>query len=390
MRKIENQIRQMNPKILKKAGPFSRLKDFLLCFSVFALWLFMISPLGAQTLDWMGQTAMVPTADKGAVEWKNQFTFYGDNNEFFEPFRVRETTLGQQFESFLDGSIKETTDFWAGVFVDHRSAQAVTVNAEPILSFIYHGGGSQFVLGTLLPVYRHGLIEPMEDTTLELTRPIEYGLEFIQKDNFVNLDSFLNWQQILTDVDREIFDYGGSARLPIWSDFTLLGQLHGYHVGGEQYGGIVRNNLAGGLGIGLDENFLGATTLEVFGLGSKDTNRPDYPGPVLGYGIYTKLIVSPDRQWQFFGISWFGQDYMAEEGDGNYNSLGTDGVYYESSRTYEELGVRRFVEIENGVTFDFELRSHWVDASWANSFRIMAFVPFDVTIDRRNQNPAEQ
>jgi hypothetical protein len=339
----------------------------------------------AQSLDWMGQTALAPTADKGSIEWKNQFTAYGDNNEFFEPFRVRETTLGQQFESFVDGSVKQTTDFWAGAYVDRRSAQAVTTNIQPILSFVYHEGGTQFVFGTLLPVYRHGLIEPMEDTTLELTRPIEYGLEFIQKDDFVNLDSFLDWQQVLTDVDREIFDYGGSARLPIWSDFTFLGQLHGYHVGGEQYDGIVRNNLAGGVGLGLDRNVLGTTTLEVFGLGSKDTNRPDYPGPVLGYGFYTKLIISPDKKWQFFGISWFGQDFMSEEGDGNYNSLGTDGVYYESGRTYEELGVRRFVEIENGVTFDFELRSHWVDASWANSFRIVAFIPFDVTIDHRDE-----
>jgi hypothetical protein len=227
----------------------------------------------------------------------------------------------------------------------------------------------------------------MESTALEITRPIEYGMEFIQKDNFINLDSFLDWQQILTDVNREIFDYGGSSRLPIWGDLTLLEQLHGYHVGGEAYDGAVWNNLAGGLGLELDGNLLGASTLEVYGLGSKTTNLPDYQGPTYGGGLYTKLLICPDRQWQFFGISWFGQDFESYEGDGNYNSLSYDGTYYESSRTYEELGVRRFVEIENGVTFDFELRSHWIDASWANSFRFMAFVPFDVTVDNKNEKP---
>ena len=355
-------------------------KNWLFVFLIVA----MTTRVHAQSIDWMGQTALAPTAVQGAVEWKNQFTFYGDNNEFFEPFRVRETLLGQQFNSFLDASIKQNVDLWAGAFVDHQSAQAVTTNVQPIFSFIYHEGGSQFIFGTLLPVYRHGLIEPMESTALEITRPIEYGMEFIQKDSFINLDSFLDWQQILTDVNREIFDYGGSSRLPICGDFTLLGQLHGYHVGGEQYDGIVRNNLAGGVGLGLDGNFLCSSTLEVFGLGSKDTNRPNYPGPAYGCGLYTKLLICPDHQWQFFGISWFGQDFESEEGDGNYNSLGTDGITYEPSRTYEELGVRRFVEIENGVTFDFELRSNWIDASWGNSFRFMAFVPFDVTVDNKN------
>lgn len=119
-------------------------------------------------------------------------------------------------------------------------------------------------------------------------------------------------------------------------------------------------------------------------MGSKTTNLADYQGPTYGGGIYTKLLICPDHQWQFFGISWFGQDFESYEGDGNYNSLSYDGTYYESSRTYEELGIRRFVEIENGVTFDFELRSHWIDASWANSFRFMAFVPFDVTVDNKN------
>jgi hypothetical protein len=356
-------------------------KSWFLILLVFAV----TTALQAQSIDWMGQTTLAPTVDTGEVLWKNQFTFYGDNNEFFEPFRVRETLLGQQFNSFLDASVNKDVDLWAGAFADHQSAQAVTTNIQPIFSFVYHEGGSQFVCGTLLPVYRHGLIEPMESTVLEITRPIEYGLEFIQKDNFINLDSFLDWQQILTDVNREIFDYGGSARLPIWGDITVLGQLHGYHVGGEQYNGAVWNNLAGGMGLEVDGNILGASTLEVYGLGSKTTDLVGYPGPTYGCGLYTKLLVCPDHQWQFFGISWVGQDFMSQEGDGNYNSVGTDGVTYEPSRTYEELGVRRFVEIENGATFDFELRSHWIDASWANSFRIMAFVPFDVTLDQKNQ-----
>jgi hypothetical protein len=336
----------------------------------------------AQDPEWMEHTALAPVAGPGEMVWKNQFTFYGDNTEFFEPFRVRETILGQQFESYVDASASGQADLWGGLFLNHPSAQEISTDVQPILSFIYHSGGSQFIFGTLQPVYRHGLIEPMEVTTLELTRPIEYGLEWVEKDNFINLDSFLDWQQLLTDVDREIFDYGGSSQLPLAPGILLEGQCHGYHVGGANTDGVVSNNLAAGLGLAFKPRLpvLGSSSLEIFGLGSK-TSQPGYPGPTFGQGLYTKVIVSPDDRWQFFGISWFGKDYMSQEGDSNYNSLGADGVYYESNRTYEELGVRRFVEIENGVTFDFELRSHWIDSYWANSFRLQAFIPFDVGID---------
>jgi hypothetical protein len=350
--------------------------------AIFFYFLITAGLVWAQDPEWMEHAVLAPLAGSGEVDWKNQFTFYGDNTEFYEPFRVRETILGQQFDSYLDASASDHVDLWGGLFVNHPSAQEVETDAQPILSFIYHTDVSQFIFGTLQPVYRHGLIEPMEVTTLELTRPIEYGLEWVQKDNFINLDSFLNWQQILTDVDREIFDYGGSSQLPLASGVILEGQCHGYHVGGANVDALVRNNLAAGIGLAFKPHLpvLGSSSIEIFGLGSKDSDRPNYPGPTYGEGLYTKIIISPDDRWQFFGISWFGKDYMSEEGDSNYNSLGADGVYYESNRTYEELGLRRFVEIEKGVTFDFELRSHWIDTSWANSFRIEAFVPFDVLV----------
>ena len=99
--------------------------------------------------DWMSQTALAPTAGEGEMLWKNQFTSYGDNTEFFEPFRIRETLLGQQFESYMDASITPHVDLWGGGYVDHPSAQEVETDIQPILSFVYHSGGSQFIFGTL-------------------------------------------------------------------------------------------------------------------------------------------------------------------------------------------------------------------------------------------------
>lgn len=337
-------------------------------------------------VDWMGWAAQAPVVSGGEVDWKNQFTFYGENTEFFEPFRNRETLLGQQFKSYLDAPALDKVDLWAGLFVDHASAADQPVSLNPILSFVYHEDATQFLFGTLQPLYRHGLIEPMEVTTLELTRPIEYGLEFVQWKGPAQADVFLNWQDVLTDTQREIFDYGGSGKLVLADGLDVLGQCHGYHVGGEAYNGIVRNNLAYGLGLGLQSAlpYLGESRLELYGLGSKDTNRPGYPGPVMGEGLYLKGIVTPVEGWQFFGIVWQGWDFMSEEGDSNYNSLGVDGVYYQSHRTYEEVGLRREVPLGKDAFFDFELRSHWIEDSWANSFRILAQIPFEVEVDVKN------
>jgi hypothetical protein len=327
------------------------------------------------------------SAAPATMEWHTDLTLYGDNTEFFEPYRIRETILGQQFKTFLDVQTGDHTSFWAGLFADHRAAQDTAFPVRPILSFVYHTDTSKGILGTLDTVNRHGLIEPMEVTTLELTRPIEYGLQWIQKDDFVRLDSFLNWQTLLSPGQSELFDYGGSAILPVFGDLALEGQLHGYHAGGAQFNVPVWNNLAAGLGFKWqdDPETLGKTFLEVYGLTSKTTNLAGYLGPVEGFGLYVKASYSPDKAWEFFGIYWLGRDYYSKEGDSNYDSVGTDPAYYQSTRHYEELGFRRRVDIEAGVQFDFELRSHWIEDSWANSFRLVATVPFDVPIRYQNK-----
>ena len=196
----------------------------------------------------------------------------------------------------------------------------------------------------------------------------------------------------MTASSREIFDYGGTARLNLLPGLALAAQSHCYHVGGVAYGGIVRNNFTGGLGLVVDSPLplLGPSSLEAFYLGSNDTARPAYPGPVNGAGVYVKGTIRPLEKWRVFGIAWVGKDFMSEEGDGNYNSFGYDGIFYKSDRNYEEAGISYSTELDERVTFDFELRSHWIEDSWAHSFRIVARAPFDVDIDiKKNQSQRE-
>ena len=47
-----------------------------------------------------------------APAWRNLATFYVDNTEFFTPYRVGETILGAQFQSWLEVAPTPGPGFW--------------------------------------------------------------------------------------------------------------------------------------------------------------------------------------------------------------------------------------------------------------------------------------
>ena len=88
-------------------------------------------------------------------------------------------------------------------------------------------------------------------------------------------------------------------------------------------------------------------------------------------------------------ISWWGRDFLAQEGDNNYNSVGADPAFYRSRRKYWEVGILRRAAIEGDVTLDGELRFHRVDnlksialskSRWEYSYRLVVRAPFEVVL----------
>src|SRR5437868_5383550 len=98
----------------------------------------------------------------GDVFLKNNFTFYGDNTEFFEPFRNGETILGTQVKSYFEAALGPKAFLSAGVFADYRDVLDPTVVVKPILSFQFRDQGTRLVMGTLETHNRHGYLEPLE------------------------------------------------------------------------------------------------------------------------------------------------------------------------------------------------------------------------------------
>ncbi len=327
----------------------------------------------------------------GEVTWNNDFTFYGDNTEFFEPYRTGETILGQQGKSFLRTALGQKDFLSVGVFGDFRSQSVVdpVVDLKPILSFEYWEGGTRLIMGSLQTRDRHGFLEPLEVTFLEFTRPVEYGIQWIEDDPVFKTDMFLNWHQLNTPTQPESFDYGGVMKQPLDENICLEEQFHGFHDGGQLYFVEVINNWVPGAGFRWRiPGLLGETDLAVFGIMSGRLEGGDTSQTQWGGGGYLKATILPGDKIEFFGIGWKARDFYTQEGDANYASYSDPDSttveqihsFVQSDRTYVELGAKKIFPMEGGAGFDAEFRVHFMDQYSAYSYRLAVYAPFDFPV----------
>ncbi|MBK6494339.1 MAG: hypothetical protein IPG05_04430 [Gemmatimonadetes bacterium] len=121
----------------------------------------------------------VATAQR--LDWRARVALYGDNTEFFTPYRVGETILGTQLQTWLEAKPGRRTELRLGFYADRRlGSEQFTDTLLPIVAFRYRTEHSQGIIGTLETVRRHGLLEPLMVTTRELTTPVESGIQWIE------------------------------------------------------------------------------------------------------------------------------------------------------------------------------------------------------------------
>lgn len=360
-----------------------------------------LSPLhhsGSLTRAALLTLLLASPASAQSVTWRNLATFYADNTEFFTPFRVGETILGAQVQTFLDIGVSRRTTVRAGVFGDLRYGSDEFLDpVKPIIAFRYDTPSTLAVLGTLETVNRHGFLEPLQVTTLEFTRPIEYGGQLIARHRAWDFEGFLNWQGLNTPNTREIFDYGLVLRLRPVAALSIEAQFHGLHHGGQlfQAGAPVTNNNVSAVGARLSHRFpvLGRSSIAGFYLSSKGFIDPSLPAslPDRGHGVYLRASAEPAGFLEVFSIYWAGRDFHTDEGDPNYNSLGSDDTFFRSRRRYFELGALRRTRIDGVVRLDAEFRLHRIDdeesqalfdSKWEYSYRLVVRAPFSFSLRR--------
>ena len=314
-------------------------------------------------------------------------TFYGDNTEFFNPFRDGETTIGTHVFLVGEARTSERLAVRAGVFGNQRfgSSQAFE-EVRPVFTLVVGGAKSRLLLGTIETGRRahgigpdrsgpHALLPPLQVETLAFTRPWEAGVQWRFSTPSVTHESWVNWQRIANSLQRERIDAGAVSRVKVHRAITIGGDFFVVHEGGQlTSNGHVGDSLAGSIGgeVAGPAGALDKLSLEAFLLGSRfDPDRTD--SSQTRAGLATFLRVSAEKQqWRAHAILFRGDDYLAAEGDANFLSVRMDGTYFRNLRDYGEVGFTRVFPLAPQSWLEASVRGHRVERHYDYSFRILA------------------
>ena len=313
--------------------------------------------------------------------------FYGDNTEFFNPFRGGETIIGAYGLVVGEARTSPHLAIRAGVFGNQRFGSRQAFDQwRPVISLVIGGPRSQLLLGTINTVRRahgsgpdrsgpHALLPPLQVDTLAFTRPWEAGLQWIVDRDRIQHESWLNWQRLGTATRRERFDAGAVSRFKVHRAITIGGDFHVVHEGGQlTSNGAVGESIAGSIGgeVGGAAGSLARVALEAYLLGSRDV--PDRAEPLTiraGFATFLRASVE-DNQWRVHAIIFRGDDFITREGDSHYLSVRLDGSGYRSIRDYAEVGVTRVVPLAKDSWLEASFRGHRVEHYYEYSFRVFA------------------
>ncbi len=349
------------------------------------------APFVAGVVAMLPLALALPAAAQQQTTLLADLTIYGDNTEFFNPFRDGETLLGAAGTLGVDIELTDRATLRGGLFLNHRYGSARFAEQwRPVISLAIETGASRFVFGTLDTVPNnftaapdlggpHGLLPPLQVETLSFTRPHEGGIQWQVASDRLTQDTWINWQRLNTEEHRERFDAGVRGRLAIGAGppVALGYQFHIVHEGGQLFdAGPVNDSIAGGPGLVFEPriDFFDAASIEAYAMWSKHVRNRAAPASTdHGHGIFLRAAATR-RGWRGHLIVWRACLWLKEEGDPNYGSRRQDGSVFRATRDYGELGVSKAFYEADGVMLAGSLRLHRIERHYNYSFRILAHV----------------
>jgi hypothetical protein len=343
-----------------------------------AVYLCLASPAAAQMPD---------------LGFEATLTFYGDNTEFANPFRRGQTLIGTWGTAVVDARVSDRLTLRGGVFGNQRfGSESSFDEVRPVLSLVIGGRASRLVLGTLETVRRvdgagpdrtgpHDLLPPIQVETLAFERPWEAGVQWLLDTPRVTQDAWLHWQRLNSAGQREVFDTGLRTRIRASRALAFRGDLLLVHQGGQiRAEGPVADSLAGAIGaeLGGPAGPLDRISFEAFGLASRYVpDREDTSTARSGFATFLRIAAERGR-WRGHAILFRGDDFVAREGDPQYQSLRRDGTSYRSLRDYAEAGLTRLFPLATHSWLEASARWHRVENDYEYSFRILAMARLSV------------
>jgi hypothetical protein len=313
--------------------------------------------------------------------------FYGDNTEFFNPFREGETIIGAHALVYGEARTSPRLAIRAGVFGNQRfGSRDAFEQVRPVFTLVIGSPASQLILGTIDTVRRahgigpdrsgpHGLLPPLQAETFAFTRPWEAGAQWLVETAAIKHESWVHWQRVGNRDQRERFDAGAVSRFRVHRALVIGGDFHVVHDGGQLTSiGAVGESLAGSIGgeVGGAAGKLERIALEAYLLGSR--NVPDRAEPLatrLGFATFLRASAEKDR-WRAHGIIFRGDDFLTREGDTSYQSMQLDGTPYRLLRDYAELGLTKLFPLAKDSWVEASVRAHRVEHHYEYSYRIFA------------------
>jgi hypothetical protein len=314
-------------------------------------------------------------------------TFYGDNTEFSNPFRRGQTLLGTWAKAFVDVRTSDRLVLRAGVFGNQRFGSDDGFDeVRPVLALAIGSRRSRLILGTLESVRRmdgpgpdrtgpHDLLPPIQIETLAFDRPWEAGMQWLLDTPRVTQDVWVHWQRLNERGRREVFDTGLRTRVRASPVLAFRGDLFLVHQGGQLSAEApVADSFASALGaeVGGRVGALDRLAFEAFALASRYVpNREDTRDARSGFATF--LRVSAEKGgWRGHAILFRGDDFIAREGDPQYQSIRRDGTSYRSLRDYAEAGLTRLFPLASQSWLEASARWHRVENDYEYSFCILA------------------
>ena len=335
-----------------------------------------------------------PALAQERVTLRTNATLYGDNSEFFNPFRDGETLFGTAATVAVDVALNEQVTFSGGIFLNHLfGSEKFADQWRPVFQIILHGEHHRFIMGTLESDERpdgfgpdrtglHGLLPSLQAETLAFSRPYEAGLQWKVEYPRLRQDAWINWQRLNTIEGRERFDAGVNGRLSFETDLPMsVGyQFHLVHEGGQLFAnGPIRDSWAVGPGIIVEPTFwfFDRTVAEGYAMFSRHVpDRSKLTNSRHGHGVFTRFS-GEKNGWRGHVIIWGASDWIKTEGDENYGSLRDDGALWADTRHYAEAGLTKIFYPADDVEVEGSARIHRVEKDYNYSYRVLARVAFD-------------
>lgn len=326
-----------------------------------------------------------PCAAQVPLDARAQLVFYGDNTEFFNPFRTGETTLGAHGRAYLSARPSEKVEVRGGVLGNQRfGSDKAFEHVRPVLAVLVGRKSSRFVFGTLEVMRRaegpgpdlegpHGLLPPIQVEVLSFTRPYELGLQWLLDKERLRGDAWIDWQHVIGPGQPEVFDAGAVARARLVKSLWLGVQLHEVHHGGQLFDvHQVGDSFAAAGGAIYEPTVRGlsAARLELYGVHAADHPDRAQPGKETGSAAFGRAAATRGG-WRAHVIAWNATNVRKVEGDTNYLSAREDGTVVRARR-YEELGLTRTFAPAPGVQLEASARLHWIEGRREYSYRVLA------------------